>query len=159
MPLGGDLDQLAGDFADAILELGLARLPAATAETIEFDIGVIGTVARQQFDILDRQEQFGVGGVVQLETVMRRAGHLEGLQADKTADAMLDMDHEIARGQARDFGNKVVELAAGLARPHQPVAEDILLADDGDVFGLKAGFHADYRQHRLVARRRLYRAP
>jgi hypothetical protein len=30
MTFGGDLDQFAGDLADAALELGLARLPAAT---------------------------------------------------------------------------------------------------------------------------------
>ena len=74
MPLGGDLDQFAGDLADAVLELGLARLPAAAAEPVQLDIGVVGAVARQQFDILDRQEQFGLGGIMQLETVVRRAG-------------------------------------------------------------------------------------
>ena len=96
VPRGGDLDQLAGDLADAVLELGLARLPAAAAEPVEFDIGVVGAVARQQFDILDRQKQFGVGGVMQLEAVMRRAADLERLQPDEAADAVLDMHHEIA---------------------------------------------------------------
>ena len=96
MPLGGDLDQFAGDLANAVLELGLARLPAAAAQPIQFDIGVIGAVARQQLDILDRQEQLGLGGIMQFEAVMRRAGDLERLQADETADAVLDMDHEIA---------------------------------------------------------------
>ena len=96
MPFGGDLDQFAGDLADAVLQLGLARLPAAAAEPVEFDIGVVGAVARQQFDILDRQEQFCFGGVMQFEAVMRRAGDLERLQADEAADAVLDMDHEIA---------------------------------------------------------------
>ena len=159
MPFGGDLDQLAGDLADAVLEFGLARLPAAAAQPVQLDIGVVGAVARQQFDIFDRQKQFGVGGIMQLETVMRRAGDLERLQADETADAVLDMNHEIAAGEARDFGDEIVELAARLARPHQPVAEDVLLADDGDMVGLETGFHADHRQHRLVARRRLHRAP
>ena len=159
MPFGGDLDQFAGDLANAVLELGLARLPAAAAQPVQLDIGVVGAVARQQFDILDRQEQLGLGGIMQFETVMRRAGDFQRLQADKAADAVLDMNHEIAGGEARDFGDEVVELAACLARPHQPVAEDVLLADDGDIVGLEAGFHADHRQHRLVARRRLHRAP
>ena len=99
MPLCGDLDQLAGDFADAVLELGLARLPAAAAQPVELDIGVIGAVARQQFDILDREKQFGVGGVMQFETIMRRARDFERLQADEAADAVLDMDHDVAGGQ------------------------------------------------------------
>ena len=159
MPLGGDLDQFAGDLADAVLELGLARLPAAAAQPVEFDMGVIGAVARQQFDILDRQKQLGLGGIMQFETIMRRAGDVERLQADETADAVLDMNHEIAGGEARDLRDEIVELAGGLARPHQPVAENVLLADDGDIVGLEAGFHADHRQHRLVARRRLHRAP
>ena len=99
MPLGGDLDQFAGDLADAVLEFGLARLPAAAAEPVELDIGVVGAVARQQFDVLDRQEQLCLGGIVQLEAVMRRAADLQRLQADEAADAVLDMDHEIAGRQ------------------------------------------------------------
>ena len=96
MPLGRDLDQFARDLADAVLQLCLARLPAAAAEPIEFDIGVVGAVARQQFDVLDRQEQFCFGGVMQFEAVMRRAGDFQRLQADEAADAVLDMHHEIA---------------------------------------------------------------
>ena len=73
MPFGGDFYQFTGYFADAILQLGLASLPAGAAEPIEFDARLLRAVAREQFDVLDRQEQLGVGGVVQLETVMRRA--------------------------------------------------------------------------------------
>ena len=69
------------------------------------------------------------------------------------------MNHEISAREARDFGDEIVELAARLARPHQPVAEDVLFADDGDIVGLETGFHADDRQHGLVARRGLHRAP
>ena len=111
-PFGRDLDQFAGDLADAVLQFGLAGLPAAAAKPVEFDMGVIGAVTRQQLDILDRQEQFGLGGIMQLETVMRRAGDVERLQADEAADAVLDMDHEIASGKARDFRDEIVELAA-----------------------------------------------
>jgi len=76
MPLGRDFYQFARDFANAILQLRLAGLPAATAQPIELDIGVIGAIARQQFDILDRQKQLCVGGIMQFETIMRRAGYL-----------------------------------------------------------------------------------
>ena len=96
MPLGRDLDQFAGDLADAVLQLRLARLPAAAAEPVQFDIGVVGAVARQQFDVLDRQEQLCFGGIMQFEAVMRRAGDFDRLQADEAADAVLDMHHEIA---------------------------------------------------------------
>src|SRR5260370_38451746 len=72
---------------------------------------------------------------------------------------MLDMNYEIATGKARDLGDKIVELAARLARPHQAVAEDVLLADDGDVIGFKPGFHPEHGQHRFIARGSLHRAP
>ena len=159
MPLGGDLDQFARDLADAVLQFCLAGLPAAAAQPIQFDIGVVGAVARQQFDVLDRQEQFCLGGIMQFEAVMRRAGDFQRLQADEAADAVLDMHHEIAGGETRDFRDEIVELAARFARPHQAVAEDVLLADDGDVVGLETGLHADHGQHGLVARRCLHRAP
>ena len=159
MPLGRDLDQLARDLADTILELGLARLPAAAAQPIQFDIGAVGAVARQQFDVFDRQEQLCFGGVVQFETVMRRATDFDGLQADEASDAVFDVNHEIAGGKAGHFGDEVVELAARFARPHQAVAKDVLLADDGEFVGLETALHADHRQHGLVARRRLHDAP
>ncbi len=159
LPLGCDLDQFARDLADALLEFGFARLPATAAEPVQFDIGLVGAVARQQFDVLDRQEQLGVGGIVQFDAVVRRAGDLQRLQTDETADTVLDMHHEIAGGEARDLRDEIIELAGRLARPHQAVAQDVLFADDGDVVGLEPAFHAEHGQHGLVARRRLHRAP
>lgn len=50
-------DQLARDLADALLHLGLAQLPARAAKAIQLRRAFIGAIARQQFDILDRQEQ------------------------------------------------------------------------------------------------------
>ena len=159
MPFGRDLDQFAGNLADPVLQLGLARLPAAATQSVEFDIGVVGAVARQQLDVFHRQEQLGFGGVMQLEAVMRRAADLDGLQADKSPDTVLDMHHEVAGRQTCYLGDEVVELAGGFARPHQAVAQDVLLADDGDIVGLKTAFHADHGQHGLVARCGLHRAP
>ena len=146
LPLGRDLDQLARDLADAALHARLARLPAAAAEPVEFDIGVIGAVARQQVDVLDRQEQLGAFGVMNLQAVVRRAGRLDRLQADETADAVIDVHHQIAGGEAGCFGDEIVGAPHGAARPHQPVAQNILLADDGRVVGLEAGFDAEHRQ-------------
>jgi hypothetical protein len=45
VPLGGDLDQFAGDFADTVLEFRLARLPAAAAQPVQLDISVVLAVA------------------------------------------------------------------------------------------------------------------
>ena len=96
LPLGRDLDQLAGDLADAVLHPRLARLPAAAAEPVELDAGVLGAVARQQLDVLDRQEQLVAAGVVDFQAIVRRAGGLDGAQADEAADAVIDVDDEIA---------------------------------------------------------------
>ena len=56
LALGRDLDQLVGDLADAVLQPRLAGLPAGAAEPIELDAGVLRAVARQQLDVLHRQD-------------------------------------------------------------------------------------------------------
>ena len=73
MPFGGDFYQFTGYFADPVLQLGLARLPAGAAEPVQLDIGLVGTEARQQFDVFDRQKQLGLRRLMQLEAVVRRA--------------------------------------------------------------------------------------
>src|SRR5262249_39962861 len=86
-PLGGDLDQFTGDLADAFFHPRLARLPGGTAKPVELGAGLFGAVARQEFDILDRQEQLVAAGIMDFETIVRRAGGLDGAQAGKAADA------------------------------------------------------------------------
>ena len=73
LPLGRDLDQFPRDFADAALHARLARLPAAAAEPVEIDGVFLAAVARQEFDVLDRQEQLVAAGIVQFEAIVRRA--------------------------------------------------------------------------------------
>ena len=63
---------------------------------IELDPAFLRAIARQQIDVFHRQEQLGVVGVVDFETVMRRAGRLNRLQAGKAADAVIDMHHQVA---------------------------------------------------------------
>ena len=95
--LRGDADEFARHLAHALLQPRLARLPARPAELVEF--ARLRSVARQQFEILDRQEQPVAAGVVDFEAVVRRARRLDRLQADEAPDAVVDMDDEIARGQ------------------------------------------------------------
>ena len=49
--------------------------------------------------------------IMQLQTIMRRARRLDLLEADETADAVIDMDDEIARRQRRDFGEEICRRA------------------------------------------------
>ena len=81
---------------------------------------------------------------------MRRAANLDRLQTDEAADAVIDVHHQIAGGQAGRFGNEIVGAPHGAARPHQPVAENILLADNRRFVGLEAGFDAEHRQRHGV---------
>src|SRR5205807_5969353 len=99
LPFSSDLDQLAGDFADAALHARLARLPAAGAEPVEFDGSFFRAVAREQLDVLDRQKELVAAGVVNFEAVVRRARRLDRAQADETTNAMIDVDDEIASGE------------------------------------------------------------
>ena len=111
-PLGRDLDQLAGQLADALLDLGLARLPAHPAQLVERRLLVGMAVAREHVQVLDRHEQLVAALVDQLQAVVRRAGDLQRLQALEAADAMLGMDDEIA---LRQGGDVLDELVGGLA--------------------------------------------
>ena len=60
---------------------------------------------------------------------MRRAGDIDRLQRLVAADAVLGMDDEIARRQVGHLGDELVEVAPAARRPRQPVAEDVLLAE------------------------------
>ena len=154
LPLGGDLDQVVGDLEDAPAHARLARLPGAAAEPVEIDVALLRAVAREQFDVLDRQVELVAAGVVDFEAVVRRARRLDRAQPDETADAVIDVHDEVAGRQRGDFGDEVVGALGGAARPHQPVAEDVLLADDRGVGGLEAGFEAEHRQRDLRLRQR-----
>ena len=71
------------------------------------DVGVLGAVARQKLDVLDRQIELVAAGVEDLEAVVRRAGGLDRLQPDEAADAVVDVDDEIARGERGDVGQEI----------------------------------------------------
>ena len=66
------------------------------------------------------------------------------------------MDHEIAGGEHGRFGDEIVRLARA-ARPHQPVAQNVLLGDDRDIGGLEAALDAEHREadRRLRQRQRV----
>ena len=134
------------DLADAALHPRLARLPGAAAQPVEHDAGFLRAVAREQFDILDRQEQLVAFGVMDFEAVMRRARRLDGLQPDETPDAVVDMHDRIAGRQTGGFGNEIFRPARRATRPHQPVAENVLLADDSGIVGLESGFQPEHRE-------------
>ena len=138
----GDLHERARHLADALLHARLARLPGAAAEPVELDLGLLRPVAGQELDVLHRQEEAVAAGIMEFEAVMRRARRLDGLQALEAADAVIDMHHEIARRERRDLGQEILRPLGLALLAHQPVAEDVLLADDREIAGLEAGFQS-----------------
>ncbi len=124
------------------LEARLARLPAETAEAVEFDRGFLIAVAREQFEIFDRQEQPVAAVIADLQAIMRRAQRLDRLQPREAADAVVDVDDEIAGGEAGEFGDEFVGATLAAARAREPVAEYVLLGDDRGVGALEAGLEA-----------------
>ena len=158
-PRGGGLDQLLRHVADALLQPRLARLPADAAELVEIGGGALRAVAGQELDVLHRQEQAVVAGVEDLQAIVRRARRLDGAQAGEAADAMVDVHDEIAGREARHFGQRIGGALAPAAGAHEPVAEHVLVADDGNVGRLEAGLEAKNGEARRALRKRLQRRP
>ena len=130
LPLRRNLDEPFRHFADAILHPRLARLPAGAAEPIELRFGVLATIARQEFDVFDRQIELVAASVVELEAIMRRAGGGDRLEADETADAVIDMHDEIAGGERGDFAEKIFVGLAFAAATNEAIAKNVLLAQN-----------------------------
>ena len=95
-------------------------------------------VARQQLDVLDRQVELVAAGVADLQAVVRGAQRGDGGEPVEAADAVVGMHDEIADAEAGRLGDDVGGAARLAPRPHQPVAQDVLLADDGEVGRLEA---------------------
>ena len=148
--LRGDADEFGRHLANALLQPRLAGLPAGRAEPVEF--AALRAVARQQFQVLDGQEKTIVAGVVDFEAVVRRARRLDRLQADEAADAVIDVNHEIARAQRGGLGEHVLRAPLALGLPDQPVAENVLLADDGEIGGLEPVLERHHRQRQGAGR-------
>ena len=68
------------------------------------------------------------------------------MQADEPPDAVVDVDHEIARRQRARFGQNVLRAALALRLSDEPVAENILFADDRQIGRFEALFEADDRE-------------
>ena len=69
---------------------------------------------------------------------MRGAHGGDGLEARVAADAVVDVDDEVAGGEAGGLGEEVLGALAAARGADQAVAEDVLLGDDGEAGGLEA---------------------
>ena len=138
LPRGGDAHQLVRHVPEPLLDLGLAGLPTGPAEPVETGSRLFGAVAGKDFDVLHRHEQLVIAGIHQLQAIMGCPSGTDGLQPHIPADAMVDMDDEVAGGQGGDLLQERIGLPALAGRARQPVAENVLLGDDGEVGRLEA---------------------
>ena len=153
LPFGGHLDQLLGHVANAVLQLGLAALPARAAKPVKHCALVIRAIARQKLDILDRQEQLAAV-ILDLEAVMRRARGLDRLQAQIAPDPVVDMHDEVIQRQRCRLDDEIRRAPLLALSSNQTVAEDVLLGHDGEIGCLKACLEAQ-NNHRNRGRMEL----
>ena len=92
---GVELEQLLGHVAHGLLDAGLRALPRRAAEPIERRLAGAG-VLLDEVEPLDRDEQLVVAGVAQLEELLLAVADADLLQADEDADAVVDVDDEVA---------------------------------------------------------------
>ena len=84
---------------------------------------------------------------------MRGVLHRQGFQANKTAQPVIGMDHQIAGRQGTGLDNDIGGFAPP-SGPRQPIAENVLFGEDGDGLGLEPALdRQDCAQHGF--RRRL----
>ena len=105
---GVELQQLLGHVAHGLLDARLGLLPGRAAELVERRAGAAG-VLLDEIEPLERDEQLVVAGVAELHELLRRrcpAPTREALQADEPADAVVDVDDEIADLQVAEVGDE-----------------------------------------------------
>src|SRR3546814_17238771 len=73
-----DLDQVLGELLDPLLDAGLALLPADAAQLVELDRVLTEAVAREDLEILDRNEQLVAAMITELQAVLRGDAAPEG---------------------------------------------------------------------------------
>ena len=154
LALGRDLDQLAGDVADALLDARLARLPGKGAQPVERNVERLRAIARQNLDVLDRHEQLVVAGIDDAQAIVRRAGDIERDEPVIAADAVLGMNDEIALRQRRHLGDEILVIGAAPRRPREPVAQNVLLGDERHVREAIAVLEREHGERGLAQRDR-----
>jgi hypothetical protein len=122
-------------------------LPTGPPEAIQHRARFGAAVTRQHLDVFNRNEEPCVVGIGQRDAIVRCARYVQRLQPLVPADTMIDMNHKIARFQARDLADEGLGLARRPARAAcQRISQDVLLGQNRDIVGDKAVFERQDRQ-------------
>ena len=115
-------------------------------------------VAREDVDILDRHVELVAAGIGRARRNRAAPAADRDLgQPLIAADAVIDMDDEIAGRERGELGEEGVGALAALAAADEPVAEHVLLGEQRDVGGGEAVVEREDDRARRPGRRR--RAP
>ncbi len=145
LPRSCNLDKLIRHLANTFFELGFTGLPSRSAQPVHLDQHVIGTVSGQKFDIFHGKKQLVATMIDKLQTIMRRAHDINGLQTVKAANPVIDMNNIIARAKARSFRQEIVCTLLPVAA-NQPVSQHILFGNYRQIFRLKTCFQTQHQQ-------------
>ena len=157
--LGGGEQQLVGDRADAFLEPRLAPLPAFAAEPVERRAFLGRAVAREDVDVLDRDEQLVAPGVLEPHAIVLALPDGDRLEPQILADAVVEMDHEIAAVERRKLGEEGVRILPPLAPPDEAIAQQVLFGDQLELVVGEAGVERQNHRHRRAFCRRARALP
>ena len=90
--------------------------------------------------------------VDEAQAVVRRGADGERLEAGIAADAIILVDDEVAVGDFGGFGDELVGAPAAARRAGDALAEQVLLADQGEILGDDAALDAQRDQGDAAAR-------
>ena len=117
------------NLANAFLEPRLAPLPAFAAEPIERDQFAVAAIAAEDIDILDRDVKLVAPGIGQHHAIVRGLADRDRLQPFIAADAVVHVDHQVARSQRGQFSHEGVGALLAFLAADQPVTQQILLGN------------------------------
>ena len=112
---GVELQQLLGHVAHRLLDARLGLLPGRAAEPVERRTRG-ARVLLDQVEPLDRDEELVFAGVAELHELLRLEADVDPLQADEHADAVVDVDDEIADLEIAEVGQERPRRPNGGAR-------------------------------------------
>ena len=151
---GVELQQLLGHVAHGFLDFGLRPLPRRAAEAIDWRPARAG-VFLHQVESLDRHEQLVLARVAELEEFLRRVSDADLFQPDERADAVVDVNDEVAHFQIAEIGQERLAWRSTLLGDAPRLVEDVrfrvnLQAGIRQPESARHAAHGD--QHRRVAR-------
>src|SRR3546814_864470 len=98
----------------------------------------LAAVAREDVEIFDRDVELVAAGVSERDAVVRAAADRNLGQPLIAADAMIQVDDEIADAERREFGEEGVGALAAFLAADETLAEDILFGEQADHVGGEA---------------------